>query len=241
MRRLFLALSFILPACIGDTDDVINGAVNNSDSPCGTSADGADPLCTDANEYVNITEDCVTCPRIMVPASAVKPEVHIVEDFKLSADEQSCPSTIIDQSLLERTFVAFIDESNADKFDAWQGSAQMTGDAVEATWSHEGIYYKAFWIDNERSADPGIINIWERTDGPFDMGFQHQIEYEGTYADVNFTGCANFGIAWQAEPGKMQLSHEGDPNYDWGLEYHNDWQQRYARAVTGLATVLGVK
>jgi hypothetical protein len=211
MRRLFLTLCLTLAACDGGTD-AVNRAVNNIDPLCGTSADGVDPLCTDSK-----------------PAQ-LEVDATIYE-------QQNCPTHSIYSPLIDRTFTALLDASNADKFDEWQGSYRASGDSVEAIWSHGDSHYKMFWTDNQNVAEPGSISIWERTNAPFEMGYQEEIQYQGHFMDVGVTGCVNFGIAWEAEPGKMQWND----GYDWQIQYHDDWQGIYQQAIVGLAITLGLK
>jgi len=191
----------------------------------------------DSVEIKDILEGEPNEPSVQAPIAEMIEEP--VLDQKVAVNERTdCPSPIIHQPLLERTYSALTDESNKDKFDEWEGSFRVSGNAVEATWSYKGVYYKVFWVDHEHAPGDGFAAFWERTDRPFVVGGDIDLIGSDTYMDASFTGCANFGIAYyDAEPGKMQWNH-GD---NWQLQYHDDWQARYGTAVDGLAITLGVK
>lgn len=192
MRRLFLALFLALVACDGDK-----------------------------TETVNLGEDCVTCPRLDVPASAAPIN-----------ERTDCPSQVIDSRLWQRAFGGLIDPINQSKFDAWAITFNNHGKTVDATFFYEGSYYRVRWTQE----NGGLVQIWDRATSPFELGLAPE-NYAGTIIDIGYTGCVNFGVGRDADPGKMQWN-DGD---DWQVHYHGDWQARYKKGFEGLSSILGMK
>lgn len=153
-----------------------------------------------------------------------------VEEVAPTIMDRHCPSNTIESRRLQSILNELSDDDNQNRFDAWDGDSG----SMEATFHSEGVYYKVFYSISGTS----FVSFWERTDRPFVVGGDIDLEGIDTYTDDDLNGCANFGIGPRSP--KMQWSSDGDPNYDWQVEYHGQWQSRYHGAVTALGATLGV-
>jgi hypothetical protein len=157
----------------------------------------------------------------------------------------NCPSPVIYPSLLKGIQNAMLDESNMYKFDGWDSSLRAKGKEVEVIWSYEGTYYKLYWNDKTYISRLNYISIWERTDQPFILGDSDDddaIINSMAYTDHAQTGCTNFGFVGSKGGGKdnRQMNWNDLNDVDQGLQYHEEWQEQYRRAMKGLGLRLEV-
>ncbi len=186
--------------------------------------------CSDVKKYG------VTFP---VDADA-KQSVEEIREQALNA----CPSVEIDQDLMKRTRAALVDHRNRKKFVSWTnsyGNDDHNPGNLYVVYVYKGSRYTVWHAPPHEIrpglSDEGLISIWERPNGS-----KGEKVLDG-YSDLGMTGCV--GFAFRGDEVKDSTAHfmRWNDAYakDEGLVYHHEWQERYRRAIEGLAFTLGVK
>lgn len=181
--------------------------------------------------------------------AAPEPKIIIVEPEPIAAKveekieepvpvEKTCPSPVLDVARLDRLLTAAADPNSRGKFPAlWQSDygddilEPMEGD-VRVAYVYKGVAYTLWFVP--RSARYPVVSIWERPAGTVGQKFID------TYSDENIVGCVDFAIGDESRYGEDGHELKWNDKYhpDQGLSYHNDWQQKYVRAIDGLAHML---
>jgi len=172
-----------------------------------------------------------------VPRSNVE---RVVDEVK------ECPSPVVDKALMERTFRAMALRANRGKFIYWSaeyGNDDKNPANAYAVYVYKGTRY-TFWHRPSHEISPGLTmegmtSVWERPNG---SRGQENIDW---YGDTGIDGCVNSGSGDKSRYGADEHSVRWNEGFshrpDEGLVYHYEWQEKYGRALQGLAKTLGVK